>query len=151
MTGYHIENDRLIITDPSLEWLNLRGCTGLTALPDLPGALKRLSLDGCTELTGLPDLPETLERINLRGCTGLAALPDLPGALEWLSLDGCTSLRNWPRCLRWHEKFPLIRSGNRYWAGCVGPLTREDALAYEGAYADHDLVAEYKEIIGRDK
>ena len=52
------------------------GCTGLTALPDLPNA-KTVDASGCTGLTALPDLPNA-EYVYASGCTGLTALPDLP-------------------------------------------------------------------------
>ena len=128
MTDYHIDaQGRLVIDNPALERLVLYDCP----------------------ITALPELPETLERLTLCSCP-VTALPELPDTLEWLGLYDCPGLKNWSGCLRWHDMYPLIKSGNRYWAGCIGPLTREEALAYDGEHADHDLAVEYKEIIGRD-
>ena len=91
-----------------------------------------------------------LKVLDLYDCPNLTALPELPESLERLDLYDCPGLENWSGCLRWHEQYPLIKSGNRYWAGCVGPLTREKALAYDGEHASNALAVEYKEIIGRD-
>jgi hypothetical protein len=52
--------------------------------------VRTLYADGCTGLTALPDLP-ALEYLSAGGCTGLTALPDLP-ALRTLSAGGCTGL-----------------------------------------------------------
>ena len=43
---------------------------------------------GCTGLTALPDLPNA-RTVYARGCTGLTALPDLPSA-EYVDASGCT-------------------------------------------------------------
>ena len=69
------------------------GCTGLTALPDLPNA-EIVDVRGCTGLTALPDLPNA-EYVCVPGCTGLTALPDLPNA-EYVYASGCTGLTALP-------------------------------------------------------
>jgi len=65
----------------SLQTLDLRSCSSLTALPDLSAltSLKTLDLGGCRSLTALPDLSAlvSLQTLELRECDSLAALPDL--------------------------------------------------------------------------
>lgn len=42
--------------DPNVKYLDLTGCAGLTALPELP-SVEYIYLIGCTGLTMLPELP----------------------------------------------------------------------------------------------
>jgi len=78
---------------PQCPRLDLCGCTGLTALPDLPNA-EYLYLSGCTGLTVLPKLP-SVQRLDLDGCTGLTVLPELP-SVQRLDLSGCAGLKALP-------------------------------------------------------
>ena len=57
-------------------WLDLEGCTELTALPDNLTVAGSLDLSGCTGLTALPDNLTVADWLDLSGCTGLTALPD---------------------------------------------------------------------------
>ena len=66
------------------EYLDARGCTGLTKL-DAPAA-KTLDASGCTGLTKL-DAPAA-KTLYASGCTGLTKL-DAPKA-EYLYASGCT-------------------------------------------------------------
>ena len=54
--------------------LNLRGCTGLTSLPENM-TCGNLNLCDCTGLTSLPE-NMTCENLDLWGCTGLTSLPE---------------------------------------------------------------------------
>ena len=78
-------------------WLDLTGCTGLTALPDGLTVGGSLDLFGCTGLTALPDGLTVGGSLDLRDCTGLTALPDGLTVGGWLDLTGCTGLKlkNW--------------------------------------------------------
>lgn len=74
--------------------LDLRGCTGLTALPD------GLTVGGW---------------LDLSGCTGLTALPDGLTVGGWLDLFGCTGIKSKAKEL---EKVKKLKDGdyvpNRY-------------------------------------
>ena len=72
--------------------LDLRGCTGLTALPDGLSVGGWLDLSGCTGLTTLPDNLNVGVLLYMTGCTGLTALPNGLTVGEWLDLRGCTGL-----------------------------------------------------------
>jgi Leucine-rich repeat (LRR) protein len=86
----------------ALRSLNLAGCSGLKALPDLSSLtnLTRLSLAGCSGLRALPDLSSftNLARLNLAGCSGLSFLPGLSSLdnLLKLNLAGCSGLNALP-------------------------------------------------------
>lgn len=49
MTNYTIDENGILACDPLVEHLDLIGCTGLTAIPELP-SVKTLYLRGCTGL-----------------------------------------------------------------------------------------------------
>ena len=75
-----------------LEELDLRGCAGLTSLPEIFSTLsqlKQLQLARCSSLLALPsslsDL-HGLQRISLGGCCALTRLPDL-SYLSGLTVD----------------------------------------------------------------
>ena len=53
------------------DYLDLRGCTGLTSLPDGLTVGGSLYLRGCTGLTSLPDGLTVGDYLDLSGCTGL--------------------------------------------------------------------------------
>ena len=57
-------------------WLDLSGCTGLTALPEGLTVGGELNLSWCTGLTSLPEGLTVGGWLNLNGCTGLTALPE---------------------------------------------------------------------------
>ena len=82
-------------------WLDLGGCTGLTALPD------GLTVGG---------------RLDLSGCTGLTALPAGLTVGGWLGLSGCTGLTNIIRAgldMRGYEFIGVrMADGWRVTAGC---------------------------------
>ena len=93
---------------PAVRALYATRCAGLTELPDLP-AVQILHVEGCTGLKALPDLPAVCT-IEARGCTGLTALPDLP-AVRILNLECCTGLTALP-------DLPAVRILNL--EGCTG-------------------------------
>lgn len=89
-----------------------RGCTGLTAAPELPAttlvdSCYRGMFRGCTGLTSAPELPATKLANGcydsmFRDCTGLTSTPALPAATLAAScysymFNGCTGL-NEVRC-----------------------------------------------------
>ena len=73
--------------------VDLRGCTGLMALPDGIAVGGDLWLNGCTGLKALPDGLAVGGYLNLYGCTGLKAFPDGLAVGRDLSLSGCTGLK----------------------------------------------------------
>ncbi|KAL6192443.1 hypothetical protein ACLB2K_033531 [Fragaria x ananassa] len=88
-----------------LMFLNLSGCSSLTAIPDLSGnhALEKLILKYCVGLIKLHDSIgnlNTLVYLNLQGCINLVELPsDVSGLrkLENLNLYGCSQLKRLPK------------------------------------------------------
>jgi hypothetical protein len=68
--------------------LSLRGCSGLTRLPDGSTVGGGLYISGCTGLIKLPDGLTVGGLLNLRNCTGITRLPeDLQvGGMIWYSL-----------------------------------------------------------------
>ena len=72
--------------------LDFSGCTGLTALPEHLSVEGCLYLDGCTGLTALPEHLSAGGRLDLRGCIGLTALPEHLSVGGALDLRGCTGL-----------------------------------------------------------
>ena len=74
--------------------LYLRGCTGLTSLPEGLTVGGSLYLRGCTWLTSLPEGLTVGDSLDLRGCTGLTSLPEGLTVGGWLDLDGCTWVKN---------------------------------------------------------
>ena len=90
-----------------------KGCTGLTALPELPANTLASScyesmFEGCTSLTSLPDdfLPVTslaasCYKAMFKGCTGLTAAPELPATTQveacyYSMFEGCIGLTSAP-------------------------------------------------------
>ena len=74
---------------PSVERLNLEGCTSLRKLPSSIGALKRLTylnLGGCENLQSFPSGMkfESLEVLYLNDCQNLRNLPEFHENLEHL-------------------------------------------------------------------
>ena len=74
--------------------LYLRGCTGLTSLPDGLTVGGGLYLSGCTGLTSLPDGLTVGGNLYLVGCTGLTSLPDGLTVGGYLDLGGCTGMKH---------------------------------------------------------
>ena len=85
-----------------------KGCTSLTAAPELPATTLAMScysnmFSGCTNLTAAPELPAITLANNcyyymFHGCTSLTAAPELPATTlangcYYYMFDGCTSLR----------------------------------------------------------
>ena len=87
---------------PTLQYLNLYGCSGLISPPDLTNlrSLQVLILDYCSKLTSLPNLTglRSLKNLYLNSCTGLTSPPVLKGLtlLEQLNLSNCTGLSTLP-------------------------------------------------------
>ena len=79
-------------------YLNLKGCTDLTALPEHLSVGGSLNLRGCTGLTALPEHLSVGGDLDLSGCTGLTALPEhlsVGGGLNLSDCTGLTALPNW--------------------------------------------------------
>ena len=76
---------------------DLRGCSGLTTLPEGLGQctkLTSLNLWGCSGLTTLPEglgQCTQLTTLDLRGCMGLATLPDLSALHPTLQVDASSA------------------------------------------------------------
>lgn len=80
---------------PNLTELHLWQIDGLR-LKTLPPGLRCLDLRGCTGLEALPPLPATLETLDLGQCEGLKTLPVGPlPALRYLFLKGSRSLKGY--------------------------------------------------------
>ena len=73
-------------------YLDLEGCTGLTALPEHLSVGGYLDLRDCTGLTALPENLSVTGNLDLRGCTGLTALPEHLSVGGYLDIEGCTGL-----------------------------------------------------------
>ncbi|CAN1264360.1 Disease resistance protein L6 [Linum perenne] len=78
--------------------LDIRGCTGLTGVMEIPmlESLKKLDMSGCSsveEFTGIENL-ELLEDLEMRNCTSITKLSDLSVLtnLKRLTISGCTGL-----------------------------------------------------------
>jgi hypothetical protein len=133
-------------------WLNLGGCTGLTALPDGLTVGGWLHLGGCTGLTALPDGLTVGGPLDLHGCTGLTALPDGLTVGGPLDLHGCTGL---PHIYADTARGYYLRrvdtpDGPRWNAGCRH-FTTDEALSHWGSwsYADPARGAAYVAAIRR--
>src|SRR6056297_2693841 len=81
-------------------YLNLYGCTALTALPEGLKVGGYLNLYTCISLTALPEGLKVGGWLDLRGCTSLAALPEGLKVGGWLDLSGCTGLTALPEGLK---------------------------------------------------
>ncbi|XP_050375465.1 disease resistance protein RPV1-like [Argentina anserina] len=89
----------------TLMFLNLSGCSLLTAIPDLSGnhALEKLILQNCVGLIRLHDSVgnlKTLVYLSLEGCRNLVEFPsDVSGLrkLENLVLSNCSQLKRLPK------------------------------------------------------
>jgi len=82
------------------EYLNLKGCTSLTALPEGLYVDFSLNLDGCTALTALTEGLSVGFNLDLKGCTSLTALPEGLYVGLNLNLAGCTGLTSLPEGLK---------------------------------------------------
>ena len=80
-------------------YLDLRGCTGLTALPENLSVTGDLRLSDCTGLTALPENLSVTGDLELRDCTGLTALPENLSVRGNLRLSDCTGLTSLPENL----------------------------------------------------
>ncbi len=93
-------------------YLDLRGCTGLTALPENLSVRGSLRLSRCTGLTALPENLSMGGYLELRGCTGLTALSKHLSVKRYLDLEGCTGLTALPE--------NLSVGGDLRLSGCTG-------------------------------
>ncbi|WP_066016696.1 NEL-type E3 ubiquitin ligase domain-containing protein [Endozoicomonas atrinae] len=107
--------------------LSLYGCTGLTALPENLSVGGDLSLAYCTGLTALPEHLSVGGNLFLTGCTGLTALPEHLSVGGKLSLYGCTGLTALPE--------NLSVGGNLNLGGCTGLTALPEHLSV-GGYLD---------------
>ena len=107
--------------------LNLRGCTGLTALPEHLSVKGFLGLRGCTGLTALPEHLSVGGFLDLEGCTGLTALREHLSVGGFLDLEGCTGLTALPE--------PLSVGGGLNLSGCTGLTALPEHLSV-GGYLD---------------
>ncbi len=105
----------------------LRGCTGLTALPEHLSVGGNLSLYGCTGLTALPENLSVGGNLSLYGCTGLTALPENLSVGGYLSLYGCTGLTALPENLSVGGPLDLLDLG-----GCTGLTALPEHLSVGG-------------------
>ncbi|XP_017187879.1 disease resistance protein RPV1-like [Malus domestica] len=84
-----------------LTHLNLRGCSSLKYLPEMPGNIQYLDL----QHTGIKELPESvwsnenIFHLSLRKCKDLKKLPSIRCKLKNLDLDGCYKFENFPEIL----------------------------------------------------
>ncbi len=96
------EKIRALLIDPHATELRIESNFHITHLPRgvLPERLEVLSLRGCTSLTACPDLQGlgVLKKINLRQCLSLRKPPDLSQshALQELEMGGETALASAP-------------------------------------------------------
>ena len=104
--------------------LNLRGCTGLTALPEHLSVGGDLDLHGCTGLTALPEYLSVGDSLYLSGCTGLTALPGHLSVVDMLFLSGCTGLTALPELLSVRRFLDLH--------GCTGLTALSEHLSVGG-------------------
>ena len=122
-------------TMESLVFLNLRGCTSLSHLPQMNlSSLKTLILSSCAKLyrfqlisenleslyldgTAIEDLPSDIVKLqrlvllNLKECKRLRSLPECIGklkALEELILSGCSNLETFPNVEDSMENFRVL-------------------------------------------
>lgn len=86
-----------LLAQPNLAKLELNGCPGIAALPDLPDSLTQLKINNCKSLKSLPLLPKSLKILSLSGCPVLERLPTLPPSLTWLQVIDCDSLTALPQ------------------------------------------------------
>jgi hypothetical protein len=105
-------------------WLDLRGCTGLTALPD------NLSLGG---------------PLDLSGCTGLTALPDNLSVGGGLYLRGCGAARHLLTDDRGYQLWHAANARREWFSAGCRTFTRAEALAHWGSpdYPDPELGAAF--------
>lgn len=106
----------MITCKPSCYKAMFKGCTGLTAIPELPVSTLAAScyesmFEGCTSLADLPDgflpvsgLATSCYKAMFKGCTGLTSAPELPAttlaeACYYSMFEGCTFLTSAPDLL----------------------------------------------------
>ena len=104
--------------------LNLKGFTGLTALPEHLSVGGDLDLSGCTGLTALPEHLSVGGSLYLSGCTGLTALPEQLSVGGGLYLSSCTGLTALPEHLSVGGGLDLF--------GCTGLTALPEHLSVGG-------------------
>jgi len=80
---------------PHLSHLHVWGLRGLERLAGLPPSLTCLDVRGCTDLIQIGDLPAAarLETLDLGGCTGIRQIPGGDySELRWVWLNDCVGL-----------------------------------------------------------
>ena len=105
-------------------YLDLEGCTGLTALSEQLSVGRYLDLEGCTGLTALPENLSVTGTLRLSGCTGLTALPENLSVRGDLDLEGCTGLTALPE--------NLSVGGDLYLSDCTGLTALPENLSVGG-------------------
>ena len=105
--------------------LYLRGCTGLTALPDGLSVGGWLNLSGCTGLTALPDGLSVGGSLDLRGCTGLDHYCVGRDARGYAFYG--IPMRDGPHVVAGCRNFTAPQALAHWWAG--GQSNRPDCLA----------------------
>ena len=108
-------------------YLDLRGCTGLSALPEHLSVGDYLYLSGFTGLTALPEPLSVGGNLYLSCCTGLTALPEHLSVGGFLDLEGCTGLTALPE--------PLSVGGGLNLSGCTGLTALPEHISV-GSYLD---------------
>ena len=126
--------------------LDLRGCTGLTSLPDGLTVGGWLDLQGCTSLVSLPDAFNPQGGwVDLSGCTSLVSLPDAfnpQGGGVYLS--GCTSLAGAVHgCGQENRTVCAYGSPRVVSLGCFVCTENECIAAIREKYGDTTEAAEY--------
>ena len=109
-------------------YLNLKGCTGLTALPEHLSVGGSLNLRGCTGLTALPEHLSVRGCLHLEGCTGLTALPEHLSVGGSLGLEDCTGLTALPK--------RLSVGGSLGLEGCTGLTALPEPFSVGGGFLD---------------
>jgi hypothetical protein len=128
LARHGITPDRLTVGG----WLDLSGCTGLTALPDRLTVGGWLYMIGCTGLTALPDNLTVSGELNLRNCAGLTALPDNLTVGGSLYLTGCGAARHLLTDDRGYELWAARNSTREWFNAGYRSFSREQAIAHWG-------------------
>ncbi len=105
-------------------YLDLKGCTGITSLPENLTVGGDLYLKGCTGITSLPENLTVGGCLDLKGCTGITSLPENLTVGGYLYLKGCTGITSLPE--------NLTVGGYLYLEGCTGITSLPENLTVGG-------------------